>query len=109
MPRFVVLVRRVEESEAEMVVTARSREEAEETALGDEDLYLALADNVTDAELEIVSIRELDPNHSAMPVRADKVTICSLCLGPVRWTGRVEGGRTIPGPWIHVAEPPAVL
>ncbi len=109
MPRFVVLVRRVEESEAEIVVTARSREEAEEAALAEEDLYFVLADNVTDAELEVVSVRELDPNHPAMPVRADKATICSLCLGPVRWTGRVEGGRTIPGPWVHVARPPAVL
>lgn len=109
MPRFVVLVRRVEVSEAEIAVTARSREEAEEMALGDDDLYFALADNVVDAEVEVVSVRELDPNHSAMPLHADKGTICSLCLRPVRWTGRVEAGRTIPGPWIHVAEPPAVL
>ncbi|HXF72039.1 MAG TPA: hypothetical protein VNO79_05440, partial [Actinomycetota bacterium] len=96
MPRFVVLVRRVEVSEAEIAVTARSREEAEEMALRDDDLYFTLADNVVDAELEAVSVRELDPNHSAMPLHAGKDTICSLCLRPVRWTGRVEAGRTIP-------------
>ena len=109
MPRFVVVVRRVEESEAMIAVTARSPEEAEEIALRGDELYFALADSVVDAELEVVSVRELDPDHSPEPLRADRGSICSLCLRPVRWTGRVEGGRTIPGPWVHVGEPPAVL
>jgi hypothetical protein len=109
VPRFVVVVRRVEESEAEVAVTARSREEAEEIALRDDELYFTLADNVVDAELEVVEVRELEPDHGPEPVRVDGRSICSLCLRPVRWTGRVEGGRTIPGPWVHVGEPPAVL
>jgi len=100
MPRYQVTITRTETSEAVVWVTADNPTDAEEMAQQEEPDY-----DYLDGDEEY-DVNLIDPKHEADPISLNGRSVCKVCEGPVKWSGKQLKTKTIPGPWVHVKECP---
>lgn len=109
MPIFRIATFRTETFTIETFVRAPAPEAAEEAffaALEGEGSTLQWIEDYDGSNTEVEAIEDVTPHHAPQPT--GKPPVCGLCGRSVRWTGvpaeRSPGGRTIPGPWIHLPD-----
>ncbi len=106
--RWKVRIVRDSLDEAEIYVSGRDRDEAQEAA-DQEFMDGGIFDFETIWSEYTLEIDPIDPRHEAYPVQrsATEGLVCKICLRTVVWTGIAaddpnnRSGKTIPGPWVH--------
>jgi len=112
MPVFRVLASRTEFYAIEAFFRAANREDAESAFYAALEAGAGALDwnhDFDGSDTEIDSVEDVTRSHDPSPSRMDR-RVCRLCGRPVMWTGvpaeASPTGRLVPGPWLHVENPP---